>query len=84
MSHVVVETYRKLKPEYKEIVDRVTEKALKDPSLEYQAILLPVLLYAEQELGLLTKTMERLAEKIEQEIAREEVIKAMKRRRKLI
>ena len=39
MSHLVIEAYKRLKPEYRDLVDRVLDRAERDPSLEYLSLI---------------------------------------------
>ena len=71
----VIEAYKKLKPEYRELVDRVVDRAYENPRLEYLAVLYPILLYAEQEQGLLSKTLREIKEELESSIRREEFLR---------
>jgi len=84
MSHIIVEAYKKLKPEYKEIVDKVVDKASKNPNIEYQVILLPILLYGEQERKLLSNSLERIREKIEESLNKELFMRYIRRRKIII
>ena len=83
MSHLVIEAYKRLRPEYRDLVDRVLDRAERDPSLEYMVVLLPILLYGEQDRGLLSRSLKRIAEALEAEERRLAFLRAVSRPRRL-
>jgi len=64
------------------LVDRVLDRAEKDPSLEYMVVLLPILLYGEQERGLLSRSLKRIAEELEAEERRLAFLRIVSRSRR--